>query len=42
LTAALEPPPRFDVISYDVPPPPPEEIIYGPAGVDVRRSGFRI
>src|SRR6266404_764839 len=28
LTAALEPPPRFDIISYDVPPPPPEEIIY--------------
>jgi uncharacterized caspase-like protein len=28
LTAALEPPPRFEIISYDVPPPPPEEIIY--------------
>src|SRR3979411_1494610 len=28
LTAALEPPPRFEIISYDVPPPPPEEVIY--------------
>ena len=28
LTAALEPPPAFDVIDYDVPPPPPEEFIY--------------
>ena len=28
LTAALEPPPTFDVIDYDVPPPPPEELIY--------------
>ena len=28
LTAALEPPPTFDVIDYDVPPPPPEEFIY--------------
>jgi uncharacterized caspase-like protein len=28
LTSALEPPPRFDIISYDVPPPPPEEVIY--------------
>ena len=28
LTAALEPPPRFDIISYDVPPPPPEEVVY--------------
>ena len=28
LTAALEPPPVFDVIDYDVPPPPPEEFIY--------------
>src|ERR1700680_4083098 len=28
LTAALEPPPRFTVIDYDVPPPPPEEEIY--------------
>src|SRR6202521_5021981 len=28
LTAVLEPPPRFEIISYDVPPPPPEEIIY--------------
>ncbi len=28
LTAALEPPPRFEVLSYDVLPPPPEEIIY--------------
>jgi uncharacterized caspase-like protein len=28
LTAALEPPPRFEIISYDVLPPPPEEIIY--------------
>ena len=28
LTAPLEPPPTFDVIDYDVPPPPPEEFIY--------------
>ncbi len=28
LTAALEPPPRFEILSYDVLPPPPEEIIY--------------
>src|SRR5216684_2601702 len=28
LAAALEPPPRFEIISYDVPPPPPEEVIY--------------
>ena len=28
LTAPLEPPPTFDVIDYDVPPPPPEELIY--------------
>lgn len=28
LTAALEPPPRFEIISYDVPPRPPEEVIY--------------
>src|SRR6195256_6126895 len=28
LTAAFEPPPRFEIISYDVPPPPPEEVIY--------------
>jgi uncharacterized caspase-like protein len=28
LTAPLEPPATFDVIDYDVPPPPPEEIIY--------------
>ncbi|MCA6114120.1 caspase family protein [Bradyrhizobium sp. WSM 1738] len=28
LTAPLEPPPTFDVIDYDVPPPPPEEIVY--------------
>src|ERR1700732_662396 len=28
LTAALEPPPRFEIIGYDVPPPPPEEVIY--------------
>src|SRR6266702_3723793 len=28
LKAALEPPPRFEIISYDVPPPPPEEVIY--------------
>src|ERR1700738_168834 len=28
LTAALEPPPRFEIMSYDVPPPPPEEVIY--------------
>src|SRR5882724_399247 len=28
LTAALEPPPSFAVIDYDVPPPPPDEIVY--------------
>ena len=28
LTAALEPPPRFEIITYDVPPPPPEEVVY--------------
>lgn len=28
LTAPAEPPPSFDVIDYDVPPPPPEELIY--------------
>ena len=28
LTAPVEPPPTFDVIDYDVPPPPPEELIY--------------
>lgn len=28
LAAAFEPPPRFEIISYDVPPPPPEEVIY--------------
>ena len=28
LTAALEPPPQFEIISYDVLPPPPEEVIY--------------
>jgi uncharacterized caspase-like protein len=28
LTAPLEPPPTFDVIDYDVPPPPPEEFMY--------------
>ena len=28
LAAAFEPPPRFEIISYDVLPPPPEEIIY--------------
>src|SRR5256885_2813643 len=28
LAAALEPPPRFEIIGYDVLPPPPEEIIY--------------
>jgi len=28
LTARSRPPPRFDIISYDVPPRPPEEIIY--------------
>lgn len=26
--AALEPPPSFSVIEYDVPPPPPTEIVY--------------
>jgi uncharacterized caspase-like protein len=28
LSAAFEPPPRFSVIPYDVPPPPPDEIVY--------------
>src|SRR6266550_2143270 len=28
LTAALEPPPSFAVIAYDVPPPPPDEFVY--------------
>ena len=28
LTAPLEPPPAFDVIDYDVPPPLPDEFIY--------------
>src|SRR3982075_1503798 len=28
LSAAFEPPPRFEIISYDVPPPPPEEVVY--------------
>ncbi|NOJ49504.1 caspase family protein [Bradyrhizobium archetypum] len=28
LTAPLEPPPTFDVIDYDVPPPPPDEVVY--------------
>lgn len=28
LTAPLEPPPAFQVIDYDVPPPPPDEIFY--------------
>src|SRR6185295_2312937 len=28
LTAPLEPPQAFDVLDYDVPPPPPEELIY--------------
>ena len=28
LEAALEPPPSFTVIAYDVPPPPPDEIVY--------------
>ena len=28
LTQPLEPPPQFAMIDYDIPPPPPEEIIY--------------
>jgi uncharacterized caspase-like protein len=28
LAAALEPPPSFPVIDYDVPPPPPDEFVY--------------
>jgi len=28
LTAPLEPPPAFAAIEYDVPPPPPDEIVY--------------
>ncbi|WGS00864.1 caspase family protein [Bradyrhizobium sp. ISRA443] len=28
LSAALEPPPQFTAIDYDVPPPPPDEVVY--------------
>jgi len=28
LTAPLEPPPAFQVLDYDVPPPPPDELVY--------------
>ena len=28
LSAAIEPPPTFTVLDYDVPPPPPDEIVY--------------
>jgi uncharacterized caspase-like protein len=28
LSAALEPPPTFAMIDYDIPPPPPDEIVY--------------
>ncbi|WP_407174698.1 caspase family protein [Bradyrhizobium sp. STM 3562] len=28
LTAPLEPPPSFAMIDYDVPPPPPDEVVY--------------
>lgn len=28
LSAALEPPPQFTALDYDVPPPPPDEIVY--------------
>lgn len=28
LAVALEPPPRFAMLAYDLPPPPPEEIVY--------------
>jgi uncharacterized caspase-like protein len=28
LTASLEPPPTFAMLDYDVPPPPPDEIVY--------------
>jgi uncharacterized caspase-like protein len=28
LSFAYEPPPRFAVVDYDVPPPPPDEIVY--------------
>src|SRR6266702_7202820 len=28
LTAPLEPPPSFAMLDYDVPPPPPDEIVY--------------
>ncbi len=28
LNAALEPPPSFAMIDYDIPPPPPDEIVY--------------
>ena len=42
LSAAIEPPPTFTVLDYDVPPPPPDEIVYvDRPGADVQRSGFR-
>ncbi|MCC8955667.1 caspase family protein, partial [Bradyrhizobium sp. Pear77] len=28
LSAALEPPPQFTALDYDVPPPPPDEVVY--------------
>jgi len=28
LSAALEPPPTFTMIDYDLPPPPPDEVVY--------------
>ncbi|MBU6461866.1 MAG: caspase family protein [Bradyrhizobium sp.] len=28
LTASLEPPPSFAMLDYDIPPPPPDEIVY--------------
>src|SRR5258705_7145313 len=28
LTASLEPPARFEIISYEVPPPPPAKVVY--------------
>jgi uncharacterized caspase-like protein len=40
LTASLEPPPSFDVIDYDVPPPPPEEFMYVDRPVLPWRSEF--
>ena len=43
LTAPLEPPPTFDVIDYDVPPPLPEEfVVYRSSCAGVQRSRVRL